>query len=196
MRRRSAVPVIVRTPNVYPMRQFLSLIIIAAAALYGLGIWLFLLHPDDRLPTHAADAVVVLAGSDDRLPVALALMRRHAAKTLVVSEDSASRDPVRYRLCNGARPHDYKLICQHADPFSTRGEARLAADLALRNHWLSLIVVSSRYHLFRAKRLIGRCTKATLIMRGTDADTWWYKAAAVPLEWAKLARSVTFQRGC
>ncbi len=185
-----------RTANVYPMRQLLSLLVIAAAALYGLGIWLFLLRADDRLPTHAADAVVVLAGSRSRLPVALDLMRQHAAKTLVVSETSASDDPARYRLCRDAKPRDYKLICQHADPFSTRGEAHLAADLALRNHWLSLIVVSSRYHLYRAKRLFGRCTKATLIMRGTDAGTWWHKAAAVPLEWAKVARSVTFQRGC
>ena len=185
-----------RTSNVYPMRLLVSLIVIAAAALYGLGIWLFLLRADDRLPTHAADAVFVLAGSNDRLPIALGLMKRHAAKTLVVSEDSASRDPVRYRLCNGARPRDYTLICQHADPFSTRGEARLAGDLALRNHWLSLIVVSSRYHLYRAERLIGRCTKATLIMRGTDAGNWWFEAWAVPPEWAKLPRSATFQSGC
>lgn len=186
----------VRTSNVYRMRRFLTLLVIAAAALYALGTWLFLLRADDGLPTHAADAVVVLAGSKARLPIALDLMRRHAANTLVVSEDSASRDPARYRLCNGARPRDYKLICQHADPFSTRGEARLAGDLALRNHWLSLIVVSSRYHLYRAKELFGRCTKATLIMRGTDAGTWWYKAAAVALEWAKLGRAATFQRSC
>ena len=169
---------------------------IAVAALYGLGIWLFLLRSDDDLPTRAADAVVVLAGSKARLPVALDLMRRHAAKTLVVSEDSASRDPARFRLCKGAKPRDYKLICRHADPFSTRGEARLTADLALRNHWFAVIVVSSRYHLFRAERLFGRCTTAKLIMRGTDAGSWWYKAAAVPLEWAKLARAETFQRGC
>ena len=178
------------------MRRIFSFLTLVVIALYGLGIWLFLLRKDERLPTHSADAVVVLAGSVDRLPVALDLMKRHAAKTLVVSEDSITRDPARYQLCHGPKPRGYRLICQHADPFSTRGEARLAGGLASRNHWLSVIVVSSRYHLFRAKRLFDRCTNATLIVRGTDADNWWYKAWAVPLEWAKLARSVTFQRGC
>lgn len=180
----------------YPMRSVISFLVIAAAVLYGLGIWLFLLHKDDPLPGHKADAVVVLAGSQKRLPVALDLMRRHAAKTLVVSETSASDDPARFRLCHGPKPSGYQLICQHAEPFSTRGEARLAAALATRNHWLSLIVVSSRYHLYRAERLFGRCTSAKLVMRGTSADTWIRKAVAIPLEWAKLGRSVTFQRGC
>jgi uncharacterized SAM-binding protein YcdF (DUF218 family) len=178
------------------MRRLLSFLALVALALYGLGIWLFLLRPDDRLPTAPAAAVVVLAGSTDRLPVALDLMRHHAATTLVVSETSASNDPARYRLCNGPKPHGYRLICQNADPFSTRGEARLAGQLASRNHWLSLIVVSSRYQLYRAHVLFARCTSATLVMRGTDADKWWTKAIAVPLEWVKLARAVTFQRGC
>lgn len=178
------------------MRRLLSLLVVAAIVLYGLGIWLFLLKKDDNLPTHAADAVVLLAGSRKRLPVALDLMRRHAAKTLVVSEESQANDPARYQLCHGPKPKGYELICRHADPFSTRGEARMASELASRNHWLSLIVVSSRYHLYRAEKLFGRCTNATLIMRGTDADKWWYKAYAVPLEWLKLARSATFARGC
>ena len=178
------------------MRRLFSLLVLAVIVLYGLGVWLFLLRKDDRLPTHAADAVVVLAGSRQRLPVALDLMRRHAAKTLVVSEESERDDPARYQLCRGPQPKAYELICRHADPFSTRGEARLASELALRNHWLSLIVVSSRYHLYRAKELFARCTNATLIMRGTDADTWWYKSVAVPLEWLKLARAATFRRGC
>jgi DUF218 domain-containing protein len=169
---------------------------LATIVLYGLGIWLFLLRKDDRLPTHTADAVFVLAGSRQRLPVALDLIRRHAAKALVVSEESQTDDPARYQLCRGPKPKGYELICRHVDPFSTRGEARLAGELAARNRWLSLIVVSSRYHLFRANELFGRCTGATLIVRGTDADAWWYKAVAVPLEWLKLARSATFARGC
>jgi len=178
------------------MRSVISLVVVSAAVLYGLGIWLFLLQKDDPLPGHKADAVVVLAGSQKRLPVALDLMRRHAAKTLIVSETSATDDPARYRLCHGPKPSGYVLICQNADPFSTRGEARLAAALVTRSHWLSLIVVSSRYHLYRAERLFGRCTSAKLVMRGTSADTWARKAISIPLEWAKLARSVTLQRGC
>ncbi len=178
------------------MRRLIPLLVLAAAILYGLGVWVFLLRKDDPLPGHKTDAIVVLAGSQKRLPVALDLMRRHVAGTLVVSETSAVDDPARFRLCHGPKPRGYRLICQHAEPFSTRGEARMAGALVKRNNWRALVVVSSRYHLYRAERLFARCTTAKLVMRGTSRDGWLWKAGAIPLEWAKLARSITFQRGC
>jgi uncharacterized SAM-binding protein YcdF (DUF218 family) len=178
------------------MSKVLTPIILIVVILYGIGIWLFLLRDDDAIPSHGADAVVVLAGSTKRLPVALSLMKQGASHTLVVSENTAEADPARYRLCHGPKPKTYKLICQQADPFSTRGEARMSAQLAAKNHWLSMVVVSSRYHLYRAEKLFARCTDATLIMRGTDADPWWRKAVEVPIEWAKVLRALTFQRGC
>lgn len=187
---------IVRTPNVYPMRRLISILLVAGVVLFGLGVWLFLLRKDDPLPARGVDAVVVLAGSDKRLPVALELMGRHVARTLVVSKTSQTLDPARFRLCHGAKPHGYRLICRRAEPFSTRGEAEMTAALAKRNHWRSVVVVSSRYHLFRANRLFARCTSVKLVMRGADGDTLWWKAASIPYEWAKLARSVTLQRSC
>ena len=96
---------------------------------FGSGIWLFLLRHEDALPSHA-DAVVVLAGSPKRLPVALDLVGAGIATTLVVSEDSAVNDGARYGLCHGAKPKRYTLICRKASPFSTRGEAELIGRLA------------------------------------------------------------------
>src|SRR6478609_1661977 len=110
------------------LRSVISLLVLAAAVAYGFGVWLFLLHRQDGLP-RKADAVFVLAGSRSRLPVALDLMARKVAPTLVVSEDSQSNDPARYRLCHGPRPKRYTLICRIAAPSSTRGEARAIADL-------------------------------------------------------------------
>jgi len=169
--------------------------VLVFAVLYAIGVGLFLLDGDDPLPRRA-DAVVVLAGSKKRLPVALALMRAHEAPTLVVSTDAADHDPARFRLCTGPKPHGYTLICRRADPFSTRGEARLTRQLVLEHGWRSLVVVSSRYHLFRAQKLFERCTRVRLSMRGTDADPWWRKAIEVPLELVKLARDETVKRGC
>ncbi len=177
------------------VRSVTSFLVIVAAVAYGFGIWLFLLHDQDRLPTHA-DAVVVLAGSHARLPVALKLADAGLAKTLVVSEDDASNDPDRYTLCHGRKPKQYTLVCRVAAPSSTRGEARMIADLVRQNSWKTVVVVTSRYHLYRARILIRRCTKVDLSVRGTDADSWWRKAAAIPLEYVKLARAETFQRGC
>jgi len=176
-------------------RPVLSVLVLAAAVAYGFGIWLFLLYPEDSLPAHA-DAVVVLAGSEARLPVALNLVEHRAAKTLVVSQDDVKRDPARYSLCHGPKPKQYTLVCQTADPFSTRGEARMVADLVKKHRWASVIVVTSRYHLYRAHMLLRRCTEVDLSMRATDEDSWWRKAVAIPLEYVKLARAETLQRGC
>ena len=176
-------------------RSVLSLLVIVAAAAYGFGIWLFLLHPQDNLP-RTADAVVVLSGGRSRLPVALHLMAAKVAPTLVVSEDSMQSDPARYRLCHGTKPKRYTLICRIAAPSSTRGEARSIADLVEAKGWAEVVVVTSRYHLYRARVLVKRCTNANLSMRATDRDAWWRKALAIPLEYAKLARADTFQRGC
>ena len=176
-------------------RTVLSFLVLVAAMAYGFGIWLFLLHPGDRLPAHT-DAIVVLAGSEARLPVALGLVEHGLAKTLVVSQDDAARDPARYALCHGAKPKLYTLMCRTAAPFSTRGEARLIADLVTKNHWVSVVVVTSRYHLYRSHIVIRRCTKVDFALRPTDGDSWWQKAVAIPLEYVKLARSETLQRGC
>ena len=162
---------------------------------FGFGVWLFLSHDDDPLPPKA-DAVVVLAGSDARLPTALDLVDHGVAKTLVVSTDDRSNDADRYALCHGPKPKSYQLVCREASPFSTRGEARMIAALVAANHWRSIVVVSSRYHLYRAGLLIRRCTTIDVALRGTDADPWWRKTIAIPLEYAKLIRAETFQRGC
>ena len=176
-------------------RSVLSLLGLAVVIAYGFGIWLFLLHADDPLPAKA-DAVAVLAGSDARLPLALDLVRHGVAKTLVVSTDDRSNDPARYALCHGAAPTGYKLVCATAAPFSTQGEAELIGRLAAKDRWHSIVVVSSRYHLYRASVLIRRCTNVAVAMRGSDTDSWWRKAVAVPLEYAKLIRAVTLKRGC
>ena len=174
--------------------SFSALFTIAVVA-YGYGIWLLLLHGQDRLPARA-DAVVVLAGSTHRLPVALKLVQSNVADTLVVSEDDASGDRARYALCHGPKPKRYTLICRFAAPNSTRGEARMIADLVRQKNWKTVVVVTSRYHIYRAHKLIRRCTKVDLAMRYTDKDSWWRKALAIPLEYAKLIRAEVSQRGC
>ncbi len=177
------------------LRPLIAFLVLVAGIAYGFGIWLFLLHPQDGLP-RKADAVFVLAGSKYRLPVALNLMAHRIAPTLVVSADSQSSDPARYRLCHGPKPKHYTLICRTAEPFSTRGEARVIGGLAEQKGWIEVVVVTSRYHLYRARVLIDRCTNANLAMRATDRDPWWRKALAIPLEYVKLLRADFFEKGC
>jgi uncharacterized SAM-binding protein YcdF (DUF218 family) len=177
------------------MSRVSSLLALTLVVAYGFGVWLFLIRSGDELPAHA-DAVFVLAGARNRLPVAQKLVASGVAKTLVVSEAGSSDDPARHALCNGPKPRLYTLVCRTALPFSTRGEARLIGALAREQDWSSVIVVSSHYHLFRARVLIERCTGAELVMRGSEGDAWWRKALAVPLEYIKLARAEITQRDC
>lgn len=175
----------------------IPIVLLVFVAAYAVGGALFLARDDD--PVSRADAVVVLAGGESRLDVGLDLVRDAVAPALVVSEDVSGRDDQRVAFCADggvdAKLADVEVICRKASPFSTRGESRVVAELADRRGWNSLVVVTSRYHLFRAERLIRRCTDAKLAMRGAS-DGWLRNVVAVPLEWVKLGLAETTRRGC
>jgi uncharacterized SAM-binding protein YcdF (DUF218 family) len=170
------------------------LLLLVALALYGAGVVLFLMRGDDE-PVGRADAVVVLAGGESRLPAALELARDGVAPVLVVSDDVSGKDPARTAFCRDGKVETVELLCRTASPYSTRGEARLVAALAERRGWDRIVVVTSRYHLFRAERLFRRCTDAELVMRGVG-ESLQDRLLAVPREWAKLALAETLRRGC
>jgi uncharacterized SAM-binding protein YcdF (DUF218 family) len=76
------------------------------------------------------------------------------------------------------------------EPYSTRGEARLAARLARARGWDSLVVVTSRFHLFRARKLFERCFEGRLAFVGAS-NPWLRLPLSIALEWAKLAVATT-----
>jgi uncharacterized SAM-binding protein YcdF (DUF218 family) len=147
-------------------------------------------------PAHA-DAVVVLSGArDNRLDPALALIRRGVAPVLVIS--GAAQDPhwhTARALCRRGRVAAARVICFEPRPFSTRGEARAVGALARSHNWNEVVVVTSTFHVTRARMLFHRCYPGRLSLVGTPT-TWW----RVPEEWAfetgKLAVQLTAERGC
>ena len=150
------------------------------------AVYLFVLPHDDK-PVHA-DAVVVLAGTRERLPVGERLIRQGYAPLLVVS---LSRPAGRVQLAACARG----AFCFHGHPFSTRGEAREIGRLAAQRHWKTIDVVTSKYHDFRAGMLIRRCYHGKLHMIGAPQSTAHLPIDVVK-ESAKLAYQVLFARGC
>src|SRR5581483_11211486 len=81
-------------------------------------------------PAHA-DAVVVLSGNKQRLPPALALIRRGVAPVLALSTVQRTPHwPQAEALCRAGRYRAAKVVCFTARPFSTRGEAETVARLA------------------------------------------------------------------
>lgn len=176
------------------LRHILVLVAIVVAAWVGASLYLFVFQPSDTAVR--ADAVVVLSGGGNlRLDPALALMRRHVAPLLVIS--GADLDPrwrKARRLCaHGAR--GFRILCFDPKPYSTRGEAREIARLAKARGWSQVDVVTSRYHVFRARMLFRRCYHRGLAVIGTR----YRLKDIVPeifSEWGKLLYQLTFQRSC
>ena len=169
-------------------RPFLALALAAFLALAVASVFLFILYDDDEVTK--ADAVVVLAGSKFRLPVALRLIERGVAPVLVVSDGLDPRSPRTVRLCReGAN-----VLCPKPNPYSTRGEAQLVAKLARERGWDSIVVVSSRFHLFRARTLFERCYDGKLVFVGAPSP-WWRRPLSIATEWLKLGVAEV-RRGC
>ena len=159
--------------------SLLALGLTAFGALAAASVFLFILYDDDEVTT--ADAIVVLAGSKFRLPVGLELLERGVAPVLVISDGLDPRSPPTNRLCRERT----EVLCPKPDPYSTRGEARLVARLARERGWDSIVVVSSRFHLFRARILLERCYGGRLAFVGSSIQ-WWRWPMAIAAEWAKL----------
>jgi len=152
---------------------------------------LFVFPPQDH-PQHA-DVVVVLSGSKDRLPKGVELMRRGVAPALVISDGAVPGWPEANRLCRGGEK--FSVICFHASPYSTRGEAHFVAALMKRRGWRHVVVVTSRYHVIRARMDFRRCIDGDVkgVGASTSLDSW---IAGALQEWPKLGYALTLGRSC
>jgi uncharacterized SAM-binding protein YcdF (DUF218 family) len=148
--------------------------------------YLFLAPHDDR-PAHAA-AVVVLSGTRQRLPVGQRLVREGYAPLLVVSR-STHPSRAEQRACRSG------ALCFRARPYSTRGEARAIARLAAARGWRMVDVVTSRFHVFRARIVIRRCYHGGLRMVGAPQSPLRLPIN-VAKESLKLAYQQIFARSC
>jgi uncharacterized SAM-binding protein YcdF (DUF218 family) len=157
---------------------------------------LFVWPPAETGPPARANAVVVLSGAKNRLTKAEQLIRAGVAPVLAIS--SVLRTPnwhAALRLCRAGRYHGARVLCFEASPYSTRGEAETMSRIARRNRWSSLAIVSSTFHLTRAKLLFGRCFGGKLSLIGTSTP-WWQLPEEWASETAKLTDQLVFQRSC
>jgi uncharacterized SAM-binding protein YcdF (DUF218 family) len=142
-----------------------------------------------------ADAAVVLAGGrGPRLSEGLALVRKGIAPVLVVSDGWSPTWPEANRLCAG-RPAPVPVVCFHPDPYSTHGEAEAFARLAAARGWRSVVVVSSRYHLVRARMLFERCFDGR-VETASSNGTLTGRILAAPVETVKLGYALLIRRSC
>ena len=174
-------------------RSVLLILLLVVVAAWAAVVARFVLWPVQDSPRRA-DAVVVLAGDHLRLGKALELMARRVAPTLVISDGLAPGWREANRLCRrgGGR---FRVVCFRPDPYSTRGEARAVARMAAARGWSSVVVVTSTYHVTRARLLFDRCVDARVPVTGAT-----YQRSLIPLEIflepAKLVYALVVARRC
>jgi uncharacterized SAM-binding protein YcdF (DUF218 family) len=149
----------------------------------------YVLWPETDEPGRA-DAVVVLAGGlGERLPAGRALVEDGTAPVLVVSHGS--------RGC-GQRRDGYEIGCFTPRPDRTQVEARAAAALARERGWERLVVVTSTYHVARARTLFERCFDGEVRGVGVDPPTRGGLPTPRNLarEWVGWVHAFVVERGC
>ena len=132
--------------------------------------------------------MIVLSGTHQRLPVGQRLVREGYAPLLVVSR-STHPTVAEQRACRAG------ALCFRAKPYSTRGEARAIARLAAARGWRTVDVVTSQFHVFRARILIRRCYHGGLRMVGASQSPLRLPIA-IAKESLKLVYQEVFVRGC
>lgn len=107
-------------------------------------------------PLKRADAIVVLGGEHDgREAYGLKLAEQGYARNVLLSNPYGPKDKVMAKAC---QPRSgIQVVCKAPVPGTTRGEAVMARELAEAQGWNSIIVVSWRYHLPRARKIFNEC---------------------------------------
>ncbi len=173
----------------------LRLVPLLVVAWIAFAAWAFVFPHQDH-PRHV-NAIMVLSGDPSRVRPGFELARKGVAPVLVLSDGRRSESPLARKLCAHPKRQGFRVLCFRPSPYSTRGEAREARVLAERRGWRSLLVVTSTYHVYRARLLFERCLPPPfkLSVRGTGDSLG-------PLPWnalketGKLLLAETLRRGC
>lgn len=128
--------------------------LVASGLLAALVGWLFVWPPTG--PPARVDAVLVLAGGKgERETTGVRLVQEGLAPVIVFS-DGGRPGSSSAQLCQ-QQLEGIRVACLRSPTSSTRGEARAFAELAGREGWQSVAVVTSSYHVRRASLLVDRC---------------------------------------
>ena len=178
-----------RDGNRWSFRRRLLTTAIMVILVLGLATARLLVWPASGMPARV-DAIVMLAGPGDRLPVALRLAREHRAPVLVVSRGWQG-----YGGPCPAAPAGVKVICFNPDPGNTRGEAEFTGRLARKYHWNSLALVTTRPQDTRARILTGRCFAGSkyVVTAPLALSDWPYQIA---YGWGALVKGLLVYRSC
>lgn len=135
-------------------------LIIVTAVVAGLPVYVRP-HTD---PLRHADAILILGGPDyERYVYGFELGSQGWAPNVVVSNPHGPDDPWLTKFC--ATPQSrFHLYCFDPDPSTTKGEGQELRRLASQHGWRSIIVVTLRPHISRARFILEQCFSGELVM--------------------------------
>jgi uncharacterized SAM-binding protein YcdF (DUF218 family) len=166
-----------------------GVIIVFTAVTARMFVW-----PDLPPLPERADAIIELGGAGkplERDDAALALAREHRAPVLV---QSTVREEAGTSRCLAPVP-DVTIMCFHAEPNTTRGEAHAIAAMAARYNWKSVILVTSPDHAWRARLRVSRCFPGEVYVSTFRLPPLeWFRQ--IPYQWGASTKALLFEREC
>jgi uncharacterized SAM-binding protein YcdF (DUF218 family) len=150
-------------------------VLLTAAVIGGLPIYV---RPQID-PLRHADAIFILGGYGDlRYSFGLELGMQGWAPTVVVSNPHGKDDPWLTRYC-ATRHAGFDLQCFSPDPPTTKGEGQQLRRLASQFGWRTVIVVTFRPQISRARYILEHCFDGDLVMAASPdhlpARRWVYE---------------------
>jgi uncharacterized SAM-binding protein YcdF (DUF218 family) len=121
-------------------------------------------------PLRHADAILILGGTGrDRYPFGIELGVQGWAPTVVISLERLGHNDPWTEYCAKPNPR-FSTHCFVPDPPNTAGEAQELRRLATRYGWRTVIVVTFRPHISRARFILKQCFDGDLVMVASPAD--------------------------
>jgi hypothetical protein len=166
-------------------------VVLVCVAALGVAAWTVI--PRDEVAGDI-DAVVVLGGgSGERVAHGLQVATAHAVPLVLAGDAAAGGAPA----C-GSVVDVVEVRCAWPRTWSTAGEAREVADLAAANGWQRMAVVTSRFHVNRARTLFVQCLgrDAVDVLGVDDQTTLGHELVRHGRELVAHAAAVTLRRAC
>jgi uncharacterized SAM-binding protein YcdF (DUF218 family) len=137
-------------------------VVVSIVVLVLAGVPVYVRPQVDQL--RKADAIVVLGGPGyARYKLGLQLAEQGWAPTVLASEAGGTEDPWLTKFCRTPR-RAVLVNCFSPEPATTRGEARELRTQAAEHHWRTVIVVTFRPHVSRARFIVQRCFPGDVVM--------------------------------
>lgn len=177
----------------FGIRRTVAFSLVLVLLIFGVATDRLFIRPVLDPPPPRVDAIVELGGEgmEGRDHRAIGLARAHRAPFLVQSTVVEEAGTNRC-LSPGT---DVTVLCFHADPNTTRGEARYIAEEAERRHWKSIILVTTPDQAWRARLRVTRCFGGEVYLATSPLPQGlWLRQ--VTYQWAATMKALIFERAC